>query len=397
VDAGGTIHYVSGAYERNVGNGQNTTEVVTKYYHALGRLIAFRKNGVLHWVGTDHLGSTIRVANANFAALDRMRYKPFGESRDPGTGLDTDHKFTGQIEDASTALNGAPLYWYGSRAYDPALGRFVCPDTIVPRPGDPQSLNRYSYVLNNPLKYRDPSGHAPTWDLSDYDGRQKARDYYAGLGVPVVVDDKSIYFREFGITTNQSGDIVRYTGPEDPEDVWGPGGGGSQALAGGKAAILVSTDTGGSRVPETLSIKYLPGHEWLRDRGWPYIYTVNSLSDVHNNLSPFELERYVVQGIAGDGGTIAISAVTILSTISIDPRTRLSLLRHEMGHVKQAKDLGPLYLGTYIGQYFEVGSALEAIGIPGTKGNIYAMHPMEIDANRRAGLPLDWDWNPTSA
>jgi hypothetical protein len=48
---------------------------------------------------------------------------------------------------------------YGARWYDPALGRFVSADTIVPDPANSQSLNRYSYVLGNPLKYTDPSGH----------------------------------------------------------------------------------------------------------------------------------------------------------------------------------------------------------------------------------------------
>ena len=38
------------------------------------------------------------------------------------------------------------------------LGRFISPDTIVPEPGNPQALNRYSYVLNNPLRYTDPTG-----------------------------------------------------------------------------------------------------------------------------------------------------------------------------------------------------------------------------------------------
>ncbi|NOZ51178.1 MAG: hypothetical protein GXP37_14215 [Chloroflexi bacterium] len=41
----------------------------------------------------------------------------------------------------------------------PPLGRFIQPDTIVPNPGDPQSLNRYSYAGNNPVRYSDPSGH----------------------------------------------------------------------------------------------------------------------------------------------------------------------------------------------------------------------------------------------
>ena len=49
---------------------------------------------------------------------------------------------------------------YVARRYDPALARFIQPDTIVPQPGDPQSLNRYSYAGNNPVRYTDPSGHS---------------------------------------------------------------------------------------------------------------------------------------------------------------------------------------------------------------------------------------------
>jgi hypothetical protein len=48
---------------------------------------------------------------------------------------------------------------YGARFYSPRLGRFVSADSIVPQPGEPQALNRYSYVYNNPVIYTDPSGH----------------------------------------------------------------------------------------------------------------------------------------------------------------------------------------------------------------------------------------------
>ena len=48
---------------------------------------------------------------------------------------------------------------YGARFYSPRLGRFIQPDTIVPEPGNPQALNRYAYVNNNPLRYTDPTGH----------------------------------------------------------------------------------------------------------------------------------------------------------------------------------------------------------------------------------------------
>jgi len=45
------------------------------------------------------------------------------------------------------------------RIYDPKLGRFLQADPIVQAPKNSQNLNRYSYVLNNPLSYTDPSGY----------------------------------------------------------------------------------------------------------------------------------------------------------------------------------------------------------------------------------------------
>ncbi len=51
------------------------------------------------------------------------------------------------------------MYFYNARYYDSLLGRFLSADSIVPSPANPQSLTRYSYVLNNPLRYTDPTGH----------------------------------------------------------------------------------------------------------------------------------------------------------------------------------------------------------------------------------------------
>ena len=66
----------------------------------------------------------------------------------------TDYTFTGQRWDS-----GLGLLDYRARFYDPVLGRFVSADTLVPEPGNPQDLNRYAYVRNNPLRYTDPTGH----------------------------------------------------------------------------------------------------------------------------------------------------------------------------------------------------------------------------------------------
>jgi RHS repeat-associated protein len=50
------------------------------------------------------------------------------------------------------------------RLYDPVVGRFLSPDPVVQDPSFTQSLNRYSYCLNNPLKYTDPSGEKWNWN-----------------------------------------------------------------------------------------------------------------------------------------------------------------------------------------------------------------------------------------
>jgi RHS repeat-associated protein len=68
--------------------------------------------------------------------------------------LGTDFGFTGQRADAYIKLVEMGVRWYY-----PQAGRWASPDTIIPDPANPQSLNRYSYVKNNSLKYTDPSGH----------------------------------------------------------------------------------------------------------------------------------------------------------------------------------------------------------------------------------------------
>jgi hypothetical protein len=53
----------------------------------------------------------------------------------------------------------------GARWYDPEIGRWISPDTIVPDPSSPQQFNRFGYVSNNPVKYTDPTGHCQFgWD-----------------------------------------------------------------------------------------------------------------------------------------------------------------------------------------------------------------------------------------
>jgi RHS repeat-associated protein len=111
-----------------------------------------RKDGELTYLHTDHLGSASLTTDATGGVANEMRYYAYGGTRS-GT-MDTDRLYTGQRWEA-----GIGLYDYNARYYDPALGRFVQADSVVPSSHNSQSFNRYLYTLGNPLKYTDPTGH----------------------------------------------------------------------------------------------------------------------------------------------------------------------------------------------------------------------------------------------
>jgi RHS repeat-associated protein len=86
--------------------------------------------------------------------VGRVQYNPYGEVLTSTLPVDlTDRLFTGQRLDSSSGL-----YYYNARYYDPHLGRFIQPDTLVPDPLNPQAWNRFSYCYNNPTSYVDPNG-----------------------------------------------------------------------------------------------------------------------------------------------------------------------------------------------------------------------------------------------
>jgi RHS repeat-associated protein len=113
--------------------------------------LAAARTGFIH---SDHLGSTSLTTNITGTVVAETRYLPYAEERWTSGGAVTDFTFTGQ-----RAERGFGLMDYNARYYDPGLGRFVSADTVVPQAGNPQALNRYAYVLGNPLRYNDPTGH----------------------------------------------------------------------------------------------------------------------------------------------------------------------------------------------------------------------------------------------
>jgi RHS repeat-associated protein len=111
----------------------------------------------------DHLGSIAVVTDSTGAVTERDAYDPWGKRRDPTTWHDiagcsagsgyTTRGFTNQEE-----LDSVCLVDLNARVYDPTIGRFMSADPTVEAMFDPQDLNRYSYVGNNPLSLTDPTG-----------------------------------------------------------------------------------------------------------------------------------------------------------------------------------------------------------------------------------------------
>lgn len=171
--------YIGGVYEEEL-VGPNSISYTTSntpytsYYSFGGKLVGMRRanysgtsvNGQFRMV-SDHLGSTTLIVDtsATPVVVSREYHKPYGEVGWSGgsaqmTSL-TSIGYTGQRLDTDSGL-----MFYNARMYDPVLSHFVSADTIASDPGNPKTRHRYNYVLNNPLKYTDLTGHCVDVDTN---------------------------------------------------------------------------------------------------------------------------------------------------------------------------------------------------------------------------------------
>jgi RHS repeat-associated protein len=122
----------------------SASTVTTRYFH------------------TDNLGSIAVITDETGAVVERDGYDAWGKRRFPNGADDptgsltsqTTRGFTGQEE-----LSDVGLVHLNGRVYDPLIARMMSADPMVPDPMNGQAWNRYSYVVNNPLAFTDPSGY----------------------------------------------------------------------------------------------------------------------------------------------------------------------------------------------------------------------------------------------
>ena len=115
-------------------------------------------------IGRDYFGSITHIVTSSGTLVAEYSYDPWGRLRNPATQA----IYTPGTEPTLFLGRGYTghehLTWFGlinmnARLYDPLLGRFLSPDPYVQAPDFTQNFNRYSYALNNPLRYTDTSGN----------------------------------------------------------------------------------------------------------------------------------------------------------------------------------------------------------------------------------------------
>ena len=163
----------------------------------------------MHYVYTDHLGSYNVITDANGTVEEQLSFDAWGRRRNPNdwsynnvllptiiTRGYTGHEHLDQF--AIINMNG--------RLYDPNNGRMFSPDNYVQDASSSQNFNRYSYCLNNPLKYTDPSGNyfiiddiiaatvgGTTNVLSNIEHVKNLKQFFEYFGVGAIGSEATLY------------------------------------------------------------------------------------------------------------------------------------------------------------------------------------------------------------
>jgi len=156
-----TTRYVGNVYEVESPSSVNAAQTrKTRFvYMGSSRAASVGSDGNIFYYHTDHLGGTNVLTDKAGLVRELTETDPFGQvikHEKFGTDFATAwYYFTGKPLDDETGL-----VFLGARYYNPSLGRFITPDTVVQAPSNPQTLNRYTYCNNNPVNLVDTTGHS---------------------------------------------------------------------------------------------------------------------------------------------------------------------------------------------------------------------------------------------
>ena len=328
---------------------------------------------VLYDIVRDWQGSiTHLVDDSDGTIVAEYSYDPWGRLRDPET-LEIYTPGSSTMPDLMLGRGYTAhehLDWFGlinmnARLYDPALGRFLSPDPCVQAPDFSQNFNRYSYCLNNPLKYTDEDGKVFTifkTFLIDF----LVKGFFEGGFDPTSKEARQKAWKAF-----------------DPTAPWSKTYKAAQIELG-----KIAWNSDQTVVGNIISI--------FSRNTWEIAQTAagGSLSHFRNMFWDVSVERFhgatVVDRKDKTDDWWGVTLGPYINTFNKDKE--MNLVPHEYGHTIQSKYLGPLYI--------------PIIGVPSLKGSIMqdiSSHKhddewYEIWANDLSNLYLDkhdpdFQWN----
>lgn len=160
-----TRYYIDGGYEIDIKNNKETERLYLggDAYSAPVVFVKEAGKGRYYRIYRDYLGSITNITDDWGVDIQTLSYDVWGGLRNPQTLqlYDLDKEPTLFLGRGYTGHEHLPMFGLinmNARLYDPRLGRFLSADPYVQMPDFSQSFNRYSYALNNPLKYTDPNG-----------------------------------------------------------------------------------------------------------------------------------------------------------------------------------------------------------------------------------------------
>lgn len=283
---------------------------------------------------TDQVGSILKAVDANGTVKFSASYDPWGQQTVTTNQIGLIRGYTGH-----EMLTEYGLINMNGRFYDPLLGRFLSTDNFVQEPGSTQSFNRYSYCLNNPLKYTDPSGDFLLGTILNF-----VKDFIVNTCVKVWTQ---------GINAWTNKDNWHSTYMSWKIDM---------GLFSGKPLQVLSHFTW--EAPQTFL-------------GYSFATIKNTFYDV-KSVSSYGGAIAVETYSEGWGGITLGNYIVGNRGLYADPSN--TLFQHEYGHYLQSQDYGLFYL-----QRFGIPSFFDTLRSASDKAkNPHKYHPVEQDANIRA-------------
>lgn len=378
-----TRYYVGDRYEFDQTSGGTKERLYLGGDAYSAPMVLQRENGgewTAYNICRDYLGSITHIASLDGTLVAEYSYDPWGRLRDPETlevyaAGEEPELFLGRGFTGHEHLTWFGLINMNARLYDPLLGRFLSPDPYVQAPEFTQNFNRYSYALNNPLRYTDVTGEFLGTIITTL------------IRLPIAIVEGVIipYFVSFN-DPSKAGKMLDNAWKEFGQRV---------ANAAKIDAGLFAWDK--HRTVAGNLFSYVSRFTWESKQ----TLLGNAVSHFRNNFWRTNVEYYHGATLVNryghkNGWGMTLGPYINGYNLEADPQKERTFA-HEYGHTKQSMVLGPLYL-SLVGIPSIIGSVSDDIGLSDHHREWYEVWSNQMsynyfDRHNEKAITSNWSTN----